>query len=204
MAVLRARSTRFDLGEAFARLATPRRSYLLLAFAAAGYSLGVSLPLALAHARAMPEPFLRISSDEYFLWGTFFYGPVIIAAWLLAASAMHLVGHALGGRSAFDDLLRYAAFATGLGTLGTLLSDLVTSPLRALGVIDEQAWEQSVAAQGGWFVFLWAWMLVYVVLFLVLYPLSVRIAMRLPWSRAIVTGVAGFIVFQGFELVFIR
>jgi hypothetical protein len=110
MAVLRARATRFDLGELFARAATPRRSYLLLAFVAAGYSLGVSLPLALAHARAMPEPFLRIPSDEYFLWGTFFYGPVIIAAWLLAASVMHLVGRALGGRSAFDDLLRYAAF----------------------------------------------------------------------------------------------
>jgi hypothetical protein len=71
-------------------------------------------------------------------------------------------------------------------------------------VIDEQAWEQSVATQGGWLVFLWAWMLVYLVMFVVLYPLTVRIAMRLPWSRAIVVGVAGFVVFQGFELVFIR
>lgn len=204
MAAIHTGRVRLSLSERFATLATPRVAFGLLAFVAVGYSAGVSLPLALARALPMPEPFLRIASSDYFLWGTFFYAPVIVGAWLLASAVMHLLSRALGGRAAFDDLLRCLALATGIGTLGTLLPDLVTSPLRALGVIDEQAWEQSVATQGPWFLFLWAWMAVYLVLFLVTYPIAVRLAEGLSWTRAIAVGVAGFAVFQGFELVFIR
>src|SRR5690348_15089213 len=110
----------------FQRTATARVAYALLGFAAIGYSLGVALPLAIAQARAMPEPFLRIDAADYFFWGTFFYAPVIVAAWMLASAAMYIGSAALGSRPDFGALLRYAAFATGIGTLGTLLSDLVT------------------------------------------------------------------------------
>jgi hypothetical protein len=118
---------------------------------------------------------------------------------MLATAVMHLAAGALGAKADFDHLLRLSAFATGVGTLGTLLSDLVTSPLRAIGVIDEHAWELSVANQGGWFFFLWAWMLLYLGLFLVGYPIAVRVATRLSWIRSIAVGVIGFAVFQGFE-----
>jgi hypothetical protein len=183
---------------------SPLVAFGLLGFAAVGYSVGVALPLALAKALPMPDPFLRIANADYFYWGIYLYAPVIVAAWLLASGAMYQVGWTLGGKGDFSELLRLTAFATGLGTLGTLLSDLVTSPLRALGVINEQVWEQSVANQGSWFVFLWFWLILYVVLFLVCYPIAVRLATRLPWSRAIAVSVLGFIVFQGFEYVFIR
>jgi hypothetical protein len=199
MAAVHVGRARLSLSERFANLATPRVAYGLLAFVAVGYSAGVSLPLALAHALPMPEPFLRIASSDYFLWGTFFYAPVIVAAWMLASTVMFLLS-----RADFGSLLRLTAFATGLGTMGTLLSDLVTSPMRALGVINEQAWEQSIASQGGWFVFIWAWMVLYLVLFVVAYPLAVRVASRASWPKAIAIGVAGFAVFQGFEYIFIR
>lgn len=188
----------------FRRASRPRSAYSLLAFAAVGYSLGVALPLALAGAKAMPDPFLRISAGSYFFWGTYFYAPVIAAAWMLASAAMYIVASAFQRTPDFGDLLRYTAFATGIGTMGTLLSDLVTSPMRALGIINEQAWEQSVASQGGWWLFLSAFMAVYLVLFCVAYPIAVRVATQLSWSRAIITGIAGFLVFQAFEFVFIR
>lgn len=183
----------------FEAASTPRNAYGLLAFAAIGYSVGVALPLAVAGALPMPDPFLRIPNADYFLWGTFFYAPVIVAAWLIASASMYLLI-----RGDFGKLLRLTAFATGIGTLGTLLSDLVTSPLRAAGIINEAAWEHSIASQGGWFVFIWAWMLLYVALFLAGYPIAVRIASGASWARAIAVGVAGFVVFQAFEYIFIR
>jgi hypothetical protein len=184
--------------------ATPRNSYLLLALAAAGYSVGVALPLAIARALPMPDPYLRIANADYFFWGIFFYAPVIVVAWLLAAAVMFLVGRGFGSKADFGDVLRFSAFVTGLGTFGTLLSDLVTSPLRALGAINEQAWELSVAGHGWWFGFLWVWMALYLVLFLVGYPVAVRVATNLSWTKAITTGVIGFACFQGFEYIFIR
>lgn len=188
----------------FTDAATRRNAYGVLAFAAIGYSVGVALPLSVAHALPMPDPYLRIPNADYFFWGTFFYAPVIIAAWLIASSVMYVLARAFRSPVDFGELLRLSAFASGLGTLGTLLSDLVTSPLRAFGVINEQLWEASVANQGGWFFFLWAWMLLYVTLFLFGYPIAVRLASGLPWARAVATGVIGFVVFQGFEIVFIR
>ena len=183
----------------FEAASTTRNAYGLLALAAIGYSVGVALPLSIAGAQPMPDPYLRIPNADYFFWGTFFYAPVIVAAWLIASAVMYLLIRADFGR-----LLRFTAFATGLGTLGTLLSDLVTSPLRAFGIINETAWEQSIASQGGWFVFIWAWMLLYVALFVAGYPIAVRLASGASWARAIAAGVAGFIVFQGFEYIFIR
>src|SRR5919197_719774 len=78
-------------------LSRPAASYGLLAFAAIGYSIGVALPLALAGASPMPAPFLRIPDSEYFYWGTFFYAPVIVGAWLLGSGSMFVSASALKG-----------------------------------------------------------------------------------------------------------
>jgi hypothetical protein len=147
----------------------------------------------------MPEPFLRISDAAYFLWGSIFYGPVIVAAWLLSAGAVYLVSTSIHLKPAFDAVLRATAAAAGIGTLGTLVPDLITSPLRAAGVIEEQAWEISISTHGAWFFITWTTLMVYVLLFLVGYPLAVKLATAATWPRAILIGFAGFVVFQGFE-----
>ena len=183
---------------------TRRLAYPLLAVAAAGYSI-VSLELAIAGATPMPDPFLRIPNADYFQWGVLFYAPVIVAAWFLASGVAYGLARAFGAQPAFDRLLRLLALATGIGTLGTLVPDLITSPLRAAGVISEQAWEASIAAaSGGWFVFTWATLVVYLVLFVVGYPVAVAAATRLrAWPSAAI-GLVAFVAFQGFEYVFIR
>lgn len=186
------------------RTSTPRNAYGLLAFASIGYALGVAWPLAIAKANAMPDPFLRIAASDYFYWGIYFYAPVIVAAWLLASAVMYLIGWGFGHKAEFSELLKLSAFATGIGTLGTLLSDLVTSPMRAIGLINEHAWEQSILSHGGWWLFIYFFMAIYLILFCIGYPIAVRIATKLSWSRSIVTGIVGFLAFQGFEFVFIR
>jgi hypothetical protein len=187
----------------FSTLCRPTVAYSLLAFAAVGYSL-VALVLALADARAMPEPYLRIDAEEYFWWGAVFYAPVILTAWLLAGNVVFLL--ALGARRQpqFTQVLTAMAVAVGVGTFGTLLPDLVTSPLRAVGIIDEQTWEQSISAQTGWFIFTWCTLILYLLLFLVAFPIAVRRSTGIGGWRAAGIGVAAFVVFQGFEYVFIR
>jgi len=182
---------------------TPVVAYSLLATAAVGYAW-VSLVLALADARAMPEPFLRIDAEEYFWWGAVFYAPVIVAAWLLASDVVFLLSLAARRRPRFTRVLTAMAGAVSIGTLGTLIPDLITSPLRALGVIPEQAWEASISAQGGWFVFTWCTLTVYLLLFLVAFPVAVRHSTGITGWRATVIGVLAFVAFQGFEYVFIR
>jgi hypothetical protein len=178
-------------------------AYPLMAGAAVGYSL-VAFELALAHALPMPAPFLRIPDAEYFYWATFFYAPVIVGAWLLASSAIYVICRLLDMKPAFDQLLVAIALATGLGTLGTLIPDLITSPLRTTGVIDEHTWELSIATQGPWFVFTWATLITYLLLFVIGYSFAVKVATSARWPRATTVGLAGFVVFQGFEYVFIR
>jgi hypothetical protein len=182
---------------------TPVVAYSLLATAAVGYAW-VSLVLALADARAMPEPFLRIDAEEYFWWGAVFYAPVIVAAWLLASDVVFLLSLAARRRPRFTRVLTAMAGAVSIGTLGTLIPDLITSPLRALGVIPEQAWEASISAQGGWFVFTWCTLTVYLLLFLVAFPVAVRHSTGITGWRAAVIGVLAFVAFQGFEYMFIR
>jgi hypothetical protein len=184
-------------------LRRPAFAFGSVAAVAAGYSL-VAYELSVANALPMPEPWLRIADQSYFYWGIYFYAPVIIAGWLLASAFMYLLSWVLGRRCAFDRLLADVALATGLGTLGTLIPDLITSPMRMLGVIGERAWEASVASQGGWFYILWGSMIAYVALFLVGYTIAVRSAAHLGTVRAIVTGALGFVVYQGFLLIFIR
>ena len=171
--------------------------------AAIGYSL-VAFELSLAHARPMPAPYLRIADGDYFIWATFFYAPVIAGAWLLSSAAVYVMMWTQRTKPSFDRLLTAIALASGVGTLGTLIPDLVTSPLRALGAIDEQAWELSISTQGMWFFFTWTTLVVYVLLFAVGFSVAVREVTGASWTRAVATGVAGFVVFQALEFVFIR
>jgi hypothetical protein len=186
------------------RIWRPAVAYSLLAFAALGYAV-VALVLALAHARATPEPYLRIDATAYFTWGTIFYAPAILAAWLLASDVVWLLATAIGRRRPdFGAVLTAMAAAVGVGTLATLLPDLVTSPLRALGVIDEAAWETSISQHTGWFVFTWCSLALYVLLFLFVFPLAVRHSTSLRGAAAAVTGVLAFGVLQGVEYLFVR
>jgi hypothetical protein len=86
----------------------PAVAYTLLAFAAFGYSL-VALLLALARARAMPEPYLRIDADVYFAWGALFYAPAILVAWLLASDVVWLIATATRRRPDFGAVLTATA-----------------------------------------------------------------------------------------------
>jgi hypothetical protein len=182
----------------------PRLAVGAMLAVALGYSV-VALELALADARPNPAPWLRIASADYFAWGALFYAPVLVAGWLLATAGIHAVARAAGACSSFDDLLVRLAAATAAGTAMTLVPDLVTSPLRVAGVISERAYEAQTAGNHGvWFWFTWATLVAYIVVFIVGYGRAVRAGTSLRRPAALALAVAGFALYQGFLLVFIR
>src|SRR6185436_5399005 len=106
---------------------------------------------------------------------------------------VYLLSLAAGRRPRFTEVLTAMAGAVGLGTLGTLVPDLITSPLRAFGVIPEQNWEESISAQGGWFVFTWCTLTAYLLLFLVAFPVAVRHSTGISGWRAAAIGLLAFV-----------
>lgn len=144
----------------------------------------------------VPAPWVAIPADSYYLWAIVFYGPALLAGWLLAAAVIQLWARALGGTGAFEDLVPALGLATALATLATLIPDLV---MNVLGVYDGP-WSKT---WWGWSLAI-GWMTAYVVLFFVLYPRAVRAVHGLTRARAVLVGVGGFVVYQGFIFVFIR
>jgi len=56
------------------------------------------------------EPFLRIPTESYYLWQTFFTIPVGLIGWILFAGSAHLLSRSFGGRGTFEDNLAVLGF----------------------------------------------------------------------------------------------
>ena len=171
-----------------------KRGLTLMVLMALAYTV-TDVMLALGKVDPIPEPFLRIPTDQYYWWAAIFYGATFLAAWLLATAAMQLTARATGGTGDFEDLIAATGLATVVATLPTLIPDFVTS---ALVIYD--TWATSGLLQ----IVPWIYIALYNVLFLIFYPWTVAVVHRLPRNRSIPIGVAGFVVYQGFLFIFIR
>lgn len=171
-----------------------RRGLTLMALMALAYSV-VDVLLAFNNEVApIPDPFLRIPSDEYYRWAALFYGAAILAGWLLATGVMQLAARAAGGVGEFESLVAATGLATVVATLPTLIPDFITS---AAGIYD--TWASGLLA-----VVPWIYIALYNALFLVYYPLAVAAVHSVSRGRAVTIGVTGYVVYQGFLFIFIR
>lgn len=172
-----------------------RAGYLAMTTIACAYTVVFGL-MALHGLDPVPDPWLRIPADRYYLWSVAFSGPALLAGWLLAAATMQLWARTLGGEGAFEDLAATLGVATALATLATLIPDLAMNVLGIYGDPWTKTWWGWTLAIG--------WMTAYVVLFLVGYPRAVRAVHGLSRARAALVGVSGFLLYQGFIFIFIR
>lgn len=193
--------------KAFQRLLADEKrekiSFYSVLFVAVSYSL-VALFLYLANGRPSPEPFLRIPSENYFYWGTYFYALAIIFGWILVSGFMHLVFKIFAKHNSCENIFATTGLATGAATLITAIPDLIITFLQALGIMSYEKWIYSVNNYGAWFYILWAYMLAYAVYFLILYPKAVKAVYGLKTWQAIIVGLTSFIVYQFFIFLFIR
>jgi hypothetical protein len=171
-----------------------RRAFVLMVLLAVAYTV-VDFLLAVGEVEPIPEPFLRIPSDQYYARSWPFYGVTFLGGWLLASAVMQLAARAVGGTGQFEKLVAATGVATVVATLPTLIPDLITS---SLGIYD--TW----AASGLVRFVPWLYMGLYLVLFLVYYPLAVAVVHRVSRGRAILVGVFGYVVYQSVLFIFIR
>ncbi|HVZ80224.1 MAG TPA: YIP1 family protein [bacterium] len=184
----------------------PRRGkigFLSMLSVGLGYSL-VAHFLDLLHAPPVPPPFLAIPADRYFHWAAWFYAPGMLLGWILASAVIQIFSRLLGGQGKFEDTLALTGWASALGTLATLLPDLVLTLVQVAGWMDYGHWRGSVDHGGPWFYIVWAYLLLYLGLFLVFYPQVVWTVHRLSGRRAVGAGWTGFLVYQGFLMLFAR
>jgi hypothetical protein len=164
----------------------------------------VSINLAVIGGTPNPAPWLRIPTEEYFRWASYFYALALISGYVFASAVTHLLARAFGGRGSFEDTFALLGFATSVATLPALVPDLALTFLQVVRFMDYEPWFYSVTHGGAWFYVVWAYLVVYVVCFCVFYPTVVRAVHRLSWPRAALVGVTGFVAYQGFVFIFIR
>jgi hypothetical protein len=69
------------------------------------YSIAVSISWAKGGAPAGYEPFLRIPTEYYYFWQTFFTVPVGLIDWIFFAGSAQLLSKKLGGQGSFEENL---------------------------------------------------------------------------------------------------
>jgi hypothetical protein len=150
------------------------------------------------------KPFLAIPTDVYYRFNVWILFPSMFGCWILAAGVAHLLSKPFGGRGTFDDTLSTLGFSISIACLASLLHDLPSSVLGAVGLLDLRWYDVALNSATIWRTVLWIFYGLYLVLFLVLFPKAVGASQRIRGGPAILIGVLSFIVYQGVFIIFNR
>jgi len=74
------------------------------------YSIAVLISWAKGGAPSGYEPFLRIPTESYYFWQTFFTIPVGLIGWIFFAGSAQLLSRKLGGQGSFEENLAVLGF----------------------------------------------------------------------------------------------
>lgn len=150
------------------------------------------------------KPWLDIPLDVYYRYNVFFCAPSMFLGWILAAGVTHLFGRWASGTGTFEQILCLFGFGIGVASWSTGFHDLLTSFLGATGVISQPGYEVALNSPTLWRTLLWIQMFLYLIWFILLFSLAARMVYHLPvWASALL-GLAGFVMYQGFFLIFNR
>lgn len=185
------------------RPAALRRSLVELTGLGVAYAAAIAL-LATGGGTAGSTPWLAIPQQEYFAVEPWFTAPVIVLGAILAAAVGYLLAHALDGTGTFDTTLVVLVRATCLATLVSLVPDFGEGLVTTLRLVDGARFAADLLRPSPARTFLWTYLTLYTLAFLVLYPAAMRSAHRTSWSKAALTGVIAFVVYQGVLAIFIR
>lgn len=150
------------------------------------------------------HPWLAIDPEQYYRWNVWFVAPSMAMSWLLASAVAQLLSRGLGGRGAFEDTVAAIGVGSAIASWWTLLHDLVTSFLGAVGVIDQRAYEDAMSSPTVFRTILWGLMAAYLVAFVGLFASGVGVAHGLTRRRSIAVGAVAFLVYQGVFVIFNR
>lgn len=150
------------------------------------------------------KPWLNIPLEKYYQWNVFFCAPSMFLGWILAAGVVHLLARAASSEGTFEQILCLLGFSIGIAPWSTGIHDLLTSLLGALGVIHQREYEEALNSPTLWRTLLWIQMFIYLIWFLVLFSLANRVVYRFSLTKSALLGLTGFLIYQGFFLIFNR
>jgi hypothetical protein len=117
---------------------------------------------------------------------------------------MHLLSKAFGGSGSFEGTLTVVGFGISIASWSTGLHDLISSFLGAVHIIDQREFEVALNSPTPWRTLLWVLMTLYLVWFCVLFAIGISVVQRVKGWQAALIGILGFIMYQGFFLIFNR
>lgn len=139
------------------------------------------------------EPFLKIPTESYYLWQTFFTVPVGLLGWILFAGSAQLLSKRLGGQGTFED---------NLAVLG--LPFILMLPLSWLPEI-----MVTVFAPELWGTYTWGTIDIILVgvstvWFLIVSVVALRGTQNLPLGRAVFTALVSLVPVIGLQMTYIH
>jgi Yip1 domain len=155
--------------------------------------------------KGMPfHPWLNISPEVYYRYNVFFCAPSMILGWILSAGVVHVISRSIGSTGSFDQLLAVFGLSIGIASWSTGLHDIITSFLGAIHVISQREYEKALNSPTVWRTVLWILMFIYLAWFIILFSKGVKAVYKIPAGKATLLGIAGFLVYQFFFLIFNR
>jgi hypothetical protein len=150
------------------------------------------------------KPWLDIPLEEYYRYNVFFCAPSMFLGWILAAAVAHLLSKLMKGSGTFEQTLCVFGFGIGIASWSTGLHDLLTSFLGAIHVISQREYEVALNSPTIWRTLLWIQMAAYLFWFLFLFGKGIQKVQAVKGWQAALIGTIGFIMYQGFFLIFNR
>ena len=181
-----------------------RLGFEAVLFVALGYTVALILIASSPGRISKIAAWVTIPLEHYFFWEVFFIGAVTFGCWILASGVVYLLSRLVSGKGSYDDTLALLGFAVAVPTTFAFLHDSVTGFMTATGMMSAAAWERSITTPGVGLVLFWAYMVIYLLGLLVLFPLATAAAQKLRGWHTLWLGWVGVAVYQGIYFIFIR
>lgn len=139
------------------------------------------------------EPFLRIPTESYYLWQTFFTIPVGLIGWILFAGSAQLLSRSLGGKGTFEDTLAVLGFPF------ILLLPLSWFPEIMVTVFTPEWWSTTT-----WDTIDFILIGVSTLWFLIISIVALRRTHNLPFHRAVFTALVSLVPVIGVQMTYLH
>jgi hypothetical protein len=161
--------------------------------------------LTMAHgAPSVFTPWLNIPKETYYSINRFLLAPSMIISWWVATCFIHIAGRLSNGTGTFEQTLSTLALCISISMWGALLHDLPMSFFSAIGVIDARQHEIAMNSPTVFRTLLWTFYTLYFIAFSILFPMAIHVVHKLNWTKSIIIGILGFVIFQVMFLIFNR
>ena len=151
----------------------------------------------------MAPTWVKLAEYNYLIWQTLFVLPALLILWALAAGLIQLLGRRGPKAASFEATAGLTGYAVGLPLLLLWTPQAVGAGLMLLGM-SQAEWVELLSRPGSWQAFYLGVHVLAGVWAFVLMTFAARLAQKLPWWRAVLTGLVVTMTAAAFFLALVR